>query len=84
MQQIGLGAVDDPLQRLGQARPHREYVEVLGSQQVIGDLVIDGDVDGAALDDWPLCAQLVGECDGVGPHGGIGDQPALRIAATGE
>jgi hypothetical protein len=46
--------------------------------------VVDGDVDDAALDDWAQRAQLVGERDRVGPHGGIGDQPPLRIAATGE
>ena len=54
MQQIGLGAVDHPLQRLGQVRPHREDAEVVGSQQVVGDLVVDGHVDGAALDDRAL------------------------------
>src|ERR1700754_3770764 len=51
MNQVGLRAVGHPLQRLGQVRPQPEDVEVVGSQQVIGDLVVDGYVHGATLHD---------------------------------
>jgi len=84
MQQVGLGAVGHPSQRFGQVRAHREDVEVVGSQQIVGDLIVDGQVDGPALHDRARGAHFVHEWDGGGPHGGIGDQPPLGVAATGE
>ena len=83
MQQVGLGAVGHPSQRFGQVRPHREDAEVVGSQQIVGDLVVDGHVDGRHFTIGPVARSSSVNGDGVGPHGGIGDQPPLRIAADG-
>ena len=46
------------------------------------DAMVDGHQHGAASDHRALRAQFVGEGARVLPHGGIGDEPPLWIAAA--
>src|SRR4029077_9656367 len=61
-----------------------EDVEVVRSQQIVGDLVVNRHVHGTAFHDRAPCAQLLGERDRVCPYGGIDEQPPLRITLAGE